>query len=255
MIKFFNKTRQKALSDNKATRYLLYAIGEIVLVVIGILIALSINNWNEQKLNEKFEQKMLIELKTSIAKDVSLFESLIQRLDRKDLNLNNLLDFKLNKKQFDEAQIDHNIGGVGIGIQLSYDVGPYETIKALGLDKIKTDTLRSSIIRYFEVGINRTVGFLKSINEKYEPNKTRLSKDIQDRGLTAFTFIKNTDDTYTLRRQSKFREMIDSKTFENLIINEMQRSKELRKRLKPLIRDAKYVENLLHIELQTRFKQ
>jgi len=51
MIKLFNTTRKKALSDNKATRYLLYAISEILLVVIGILIALSINNWNEQKLN------------------------------------------------------------------------------------------------------------------------------------------------------------------------------------------------------------
>ena len=47
MIKFFRKIRHKLLSDNKFSKYLVYAIGEIVLVVIGILIALSINNWNE----------------------------------------------------------------------------------------------------------------------------------------------------------------------------------------------------------------
>jgi len=54
MIKFFRKIRQRLLSENKFSKYLVYAIGEIVLVVIGILIALSINNWNElQKLNER----------------------------------------------------------------------------------------------------------------------------------------------------------------------------------------------------------
>ncbi|MEH6779913.1 DUF6090 family protein, partial [Maribacter arcticus] len=55
MINFFRIIRQQLLAENKFSRYLLYAIGEIVLVVIGILIALSINNWNEnrkQKLND-----------------------------------------------------------------------------------------------------------------------------------------------------------------------------------------------------------
>ena len=48
MIKFFRKIRQNMIKENKVSKYLLYAIGEIILVVIGILIALSINNWNEQ---------------------------------------------------------------------------------------------------------------------------------------------------------------------------------------------------------------
>lgn len=49
MIKFFRKIRQNLLLENKTSRYFSYAIGEIVLVVIGILIALSINNWNEER--------------------------------------------------------------------------------------------------------------------------------------------------------------------------------------------------------------
>ncbi|WP_149277768.1 DUF6090 family protein [Pareuzebyella sediminis] len=57
MIKFFRKIRQRLLTENKFSKYLLYAIGEIVLVVIGILIALQINNWNEkQKLAEKTQE-------------------------------------------------------------------------------------------------------------------------------------------------------------------------------------------------------
>ena len=49
MIKFFRKIRQKLLSESKFSKYLIYAIGEIVLVIIGILFALQINNWNSDK--------------------------------------------------------------------------------------------------------------------------------------------------------------------------------------------------------------
>jgi len=49
MIKFFGRIRHKLLSENKVSKYILYAIGEIFLVVIGILIALQINNWNEER--------------------------------------------------------------------------------------------------------------------------------------------------------------------------------------------------------------
>ena len=48
MIKYFRKIRQKLLSENKFSKYLIYAIGEILLAVIGILIALRINNWNKE---------------------------------------------------------------------------------------------------------------------------------------------------------------------------------------------------------------
>ena len=59
MIKFFRRIRQKLLSENKFSKYLLYAIGEIILVVIGILIALQINDWNEQQKTKEKEQNYL----------------------------------------------------------------------------------------------------------------------------------------------------------------------------------------------------
>ena len=55
MIKFFRKIRQQLLTENRTTKYLIYAIGEIILVMIGILLALQVNNWNElrkQRLEE-----------------------------------------------------------------------------------------------------------------------------------------------------------------------------------------------------------
>ena len=69
MIKFFRKIRQKLLTENKFSKYLIYAIGEIVLVVIGILIALSINNWNNVRQDRKQEKSYLIDIKTNLLSD------------------------------------------------------------------------------------------------------------------------------------------------------------------------------------------
>jgi sensor domain CHASE-containing protein len=60
MIKFFRRIRQQLLSENKFSKYLLYAIGEIILVVIGILIALQINNNNNYNEQRKIEREYLI---------------------------------------------------------------------------------------------------------------------------------------------------------------------------------------------------
>ncbi len=66
MIKFFRKIRQTMIKENKVSKYLLYAIGEILLVVIGIVIALQINNWNENRKKNIEETKILISLKNEI---------------------------------------------------------------------------------------------------------------------------------------------------------------------------------------------
>ena len=77
MIKFFRKIRQKLLTENKVSKYLIYAIGEIVLVVIGILIALSINNWNESKKDRIRERVFLIGIQNDLKQDTtSLFRQI-----------------------------------------------------------------------------------------------------------------------------------------------------------------------------------
>lgn len=74
MIKFFRKIRQNMIKENRASKYLLYAIGEIVLVVIGILIALSINNWNENNKLVKKEANLLISLQKEIEININILK-------------------------------------------------------------------------------------------------------------------------------------------------------------------------------------
>ena len=68
-MKFFRKIRRSLISDGKTIRYLKYAIGEIILVVIGILIALSINNWNQKRIQHKEELKYYTNIKRQLLED------------------------------------------------------------------------------------------------------------------------------------------------------------------------------------------
>ncbi|ALJ06110.1 hypothetical protein APS56_13660 [Pseudalgibacter alginicilyticus] len=69
MIKFFRNIRKKSLTKNKISKYLIYAIGEIVLVVIGILIALQISTWNIEYKRDTQEYKILIEMHKNLKTD------------------------------------------------------------------------------------------------------------------------------------------------------------------------------------------
>lgn len=78
MIKFFRKIRKNLLSEGKTGKYLKYAIGEIVLVVIGILIALQINNWNLTQQDRKTEKENLLALLEEFTQNKATLQEIIQ---------------------------------------------------------------------------------------------------------------------------------------------------------------------------------
>ena len=82
MIKFFRPIRKRLLTENKTGKYLKYAIGEIVLVVIGILIALQINTWNEGRKSLKDETLYLTRLLSDNKQDISTFSRFIEELEK-----------------------------------------------------------------------------------------------------------------------------------------------------------------------------
>jgi len=76
MIKFFRKIRKNLLNEGKTSKYLKYAIGEILLVVIGILIALQINTWNQERLVKQEIKTNLINLSSAIKQDLELLKEI-----------------------------------------------------------------------------------------------------------------------------------------------------------------------------------
>ena len=82
MIKFFRKIRHRLLTENKFSKYLLYAIGEIILVVIGILLALQINTWNNNKIEKRKEHISLLQLKEGLKTDRDLLEYELEKAEQ-----------------------------------------------------------------------------------------------------------------------------------------------------------------------------
>lgn len=105
MLRFLRKIRMNLLSESKFSKYLLYAIGEIVLVVIGILIALQINNWNNKRILEKSETKSYQNIKQQLIEDktelnevkafndyqTNIFKYAVDIIERRDFSLQDSL--------------------------------------------------------------------------------------------------------------------------------------------------------------------
>ena len=113
MIKFFRKIRQEMLTENKFSKYLIYAIGEILLVVIGILIALSINNWNSNRIEKKSDYQLINALITDlklkneeILSDLDYGKSMIQ-------NTENIIEYWSNTKRIDTLNLKYSIDRLG----------------------------------------------------------------------------------------------------------------------------------------------
>jgi hypothetical protein len=149
MIKFFRKIRQKMLTENKFSKYLIYAIGEIVLVVIGILIALSINNWNEQeKLNSK-ELAILTELQSALNSNKEILNNRSKHFKTIKYEGKLLEEHLKNKLAYNDSlqnYLDIPIRNYYFGISYS----TYENLKSQGFDIIKNKKLRLKIIELYD---------------------------------------------------------------------------------------------------------
>lgn len=167
MIKFFRHIRKSLVMENKTSRpalpvgrYFKYAIGEIILVVIGILIALQINNWNEAKKNDKIEISILHELlsdsKTNI---LSLEEDIL--LNKAAIRSNELIERLLTNKRPYHDSLDVHFGFIQYNTQFTINTGGYENLKSRGFEYISNDTLRKSIIDLYD----RWYDFVKDLGE------------------------------------------------------------------------------------------
>ena len=162
------------MEKNKTGKYFKYAIGEIVLVVIGILIALQINNWNEKrKINHK-ETVILKELLTSINSDLKAYESFSDpRIERKKRGIDSLFTYVFDKKEIKDSLFIDFYTNMSQDIFVRFDNGPFEGLKSSGLDIISNDSLRSAINNAYTVKLPSYTHFSNSL---YDESKPKISK-------------------------------------------------------------------------------
>lgn len=100
MLKFFRPIRKKLLQENRITKYLVYAFGEIILVVIGILIALNINNKNQERKNNTKLNAIYLETQKDLAVTINEVTQLIEFYEQTDSIANLILNNELSKQDY-----------------------------------------------------------------------------------------------------------------------------------------------------------
>lgn len=152
MIKFFRHIRQKLLSESKFSKYLLYAIGEIVLVVIGILLALQINSWKVSSDNKKVERSILINIKKDLEADIKNLKNVtLFKAEQKEA-CTRLLHFITNPSNsvIDTIQFGNDVVHTIYFILPSANITGFETAKSNGnLSLIQNDGLIKFITKYY----------------------------------------------------------------------------------------------------------
>lgn len=149
MIKFFRKIRYNLLETGKTSKHLKYAIGEIILVVIGILIALQINNWNEFNKERENEKIILNEIRENLKFDLEDFESNIANLQNKIISAKTILKIIDNNSDYNDS-IGYFFYYLKTYPHFSNKSNGYNLLKSKGLDIIQNDSIRKRITDLYE---------------------------------------------------------------------------------------------------------
>ena len=150
MINFFRKIRKKLADDNKPLKYMRYAIGEIVLVVVGILIALSVNNWNEFKKDREIEKKALINLAENMELNINQVERKIARIQKDNKSGQIVLAAIQNNEQTVDILGQHFHWALVNHSNLALSKAGYESLKNIGFEILRNEILKKEIVNLYE---------------------------------------------------------------------------------------------------------
>jgi len=198
MINIFNKFRQQLLSENKFSKYILYALGEILLLVVGILLALSINNRNLDRIERKIEREYIISIISDAKKDLSNFTEAIKSNEQRFNNLDSLqkLCYIFDAKKEQEP-----------ALMFQYFICLNRPILVTQTDRTLSQLKNSGGMRLIQnkKSINGIIEYEKSFEELYKQEIWFEGglKDLIEAGVSIFNY------KYLPKEQGKF----DKKTF------------------------------------------
>ncbi len=181
MLKIFRKLREQVLIENKISKYLLYALGEITLVVIGILIALQVDSSKETKKNAKVEEDYLKGIVTELDLDIYDLKELEQRYSYQEQSYSMLLKAFDNVPMRNTTMFIRAVGMANTCYTFEGNDNVFEDMKSSGrINYIQSDQLRLKILKYYkEANASR-----KAQRESTVP---------QMRGLSERAFLTNLD--------------------------------------------------------------
>ena len=175
MFRFFRAIRSKLLSSGKISNYLAYAVGEIILVVIGILIALQINNLNNDWKDRRKEAAYLKEIRSNLVQDSISLQGVITFNKMKSQVVKNLMsiyaDTMSNQERF-QIFTDNSHKFVNYDMFVPVNTGFSNLLSAESIDLIRDDSLKIQLTDYynydFEGGIQeRIIQMNRKVSDNY----------------------------------------------------------------------------------------
>ena len=163
MLRFFRQIRQRLLTDNKFSKYLLYAIGEILLVVIGILIALQVDNWNNERADRDKEISILTEIQRNLETNVKQFSAEAKLQGSIVESINVIMEQIKNKIPYHDS-LGAKYAAIAWTEEFNFANSAFETLKTLGFDKISSDPLRENIIQLFNIRYTRISDVIQKVS-------------------------------------------------------------------------------------------
>ena len=173
MIKFFRNIRRQLIEESKIQRYLLYAIGEILLVMIGILLALQVNNWNEQKQRKRQEIEYLRNFKNDLEIDVNRFDLTLSFMNRSKNSMSFLLDYIERDLPWHDS-LQYHFGKAYSIWAGEINLNTYETVKSKDWNIISNLQIRKGLSDYY----NWMTTTMANCRTRYEDVLIEISDNI-----------------------------------------------------------------------------
>jgi hypothetical protein len=230
MIPFFRKTRKKMADDNKPMKYMRYAIGEIALVVIGILIALQINNWNEDRKTRLIEIKTLNEIQVNLYLDLDEIKSDITIMDSVSNAGMAVIDYIIRNTEPSES-FKYNVHVSRLNPHFDGNQSGYSLLISKGLDIISNDSLRGSISRLYELSY--------PYYSKYENERVSIIYDLLNPKLSHyFSFLHSEENFFNGTSeitQNNYSKLKKDASFINVLNLAISKNKQVQNRAQRIV--------------------
>jgi Family of unknown function (DUF6090) len=218
MIKFFRKIRYdlmenptstKATAGAKTGKYFKYAIGEIILVVIGILIALSINNWNEEKKSIRKGRDILIDIRENVKANIIQFQKDID-ITKRVINSMDIILKNIKVTKVYNDSLDKHFRRLTYWETSRWKSSGYKSIISQGVEIIQSKELRESIIDLYEISYPGIAEYTR-LSENNNSILLPIWLEFLEREPSNFKFFEHTSKPFD------YQEIVESRMFRSML--------------------------------------
>jgi len=184
------------MEKNKTGQYLKYAIGEVLLVVIGILIALSLNNWNESRKDSIFERKVISELSVDVSQDIEEMNNALDSINESQRSSYLIIQHMENKTEYHDSLNKHFSHALRFW-SLSPNKIAFEMAKEEGMYFISNDS-----IRFYASKVNGyTFDYVQVLENRFQDYKSNIILPHIQPLFNSYNFISMKPNSYEELRQ------------------------------------------------------